>query len=287
MRLASSVWLVRILKASLNLVSVLAVGVIIAQGYRILDGGQATTTIESASISRPSLVLVLQTDCPYCKASTRFYQELVLANLSSHVFDIVAAFPQKDATKVAQYLTEQAISPDRVIFTDPAQVGVTGTPAVLAVDRDGRVIRKMVGLLSPDQQAELRQLVSRNTSSPDNVVRQGPASVDHVASPAGANAEVVLDIRERAEFQRSRWPGSINVPMQEIQARYIEEISRYRRIAIVHRTENLSCATDTTNDAIGARAISLQDGGSLAKRLLIDLGHSRHDILIVDGTPPS
>ena len=272
---------------SLNVVSILAIGITIAQGYRIIAGERAASTMEPTASSRPSIVLVLQADCPYCKVSTPFYQKLLATNISDRAFDIVAAFPPKDATKAARYLTDQSIHPDRVIFTDPTQVGVNGTPAVLALDRDGRVFRKMVGLLNPSQQAELLQLVSRSAGSPHNVVRQVPLRVDHVDAPNGAVADVVLDIRERAEFQRSRWPGSINVPLQEIQARYIEEISQYRRIAIAHRAEGFSCAPDTANEGIAAPIIRVQDAGTLAKRLLGDLGHSSNDIVIIDGTPPA
>ena len=105
--------------------------------------------------ARGSLVLVLSTTCHFCKDSLPFYKDL--ASKSLERFNVVAVLPQPLA-EAQVYLQQAAVPTTHVISTELGGMGVAGTPAVLLLDRTGKVSDAWVGKLDEGRQ---RQVLSR------------------------------------------------------------------------------------------------------------------------------
>jgi hypothetical protein len=266
-----------------NLISVLAAGVVLANGARWLIGESSAPSALRSAIDRPTMLLALQADCVVCKESSPFYRELVARNSREHLYDIVAAFPSKDSQRAERFIELQRLSFDRVVFSDLGAAGILGTPTLLVIDRNGRLAKRFVGGLNAKQQSELLALTTN--AKQDGYSPQFGRENDHIAAPTSANVDIVLDVREREHFQSSHWPNSINVPLKEIQVRYLEEIGKYKRIGIAHREVSHACATDVPAGDSQLSSLVLPDAGAVAKKILAELGHTG-EILLIDTTPP-
>ena len=98
----------------------------------------------------PTLILVLQSDCGFCRDSMPFYRRL----LSRARIPVVVVAPLQDAG-IAGYLGAQDVEPSAVVYAAAGDVPVTGTPTVLLVDADGVVAGSWPGLLSEAREHEV------------------------------------------------------------------------------------------------------------------------------------
>jgi hypothetical protein len=85
------------------------------------------------------------------------YRELFAASTRASTFDLVFdSFVSLD--DLAEYLHGHDLAAARrMALTLPE--AVTGTPALIAVDAHGRVIKSWMGQLSSDQEADLRRVI--------------------------------------------------------------------------------------------------------------------------------
>ena len=110
-----------------------------------------------------TLVLALNTGCHFCQDSAPFYQRLIHAQrLGADDLEIVAVFPNDE--EVVQQLVKHERLTLRIVPGVPLEkLGVNGTPTLLLVDRNGRVERTWVGLLTPREELEVLSAVSSGT----------------------------------------------------------------------------------------------------------------------------
>ena len=101
-----------------------------------------------------TLVLVLQKNCHFCQESMNFYKTLTQTAQSKGNIQTVAVFPTS-ADESAQYLAQQGVKVDAVKQAGLADVNVRGTPTVLLVDREGKVIDSWIGKLPAEKEQEL------------------------------------------------------------------------------------------------------------------------------------
>jgi len=102
-----------------------------------------------------TLLMVLRKGCHYCEDSVPFYQRLVdkrkhdAADLA-----IVALFP--DDAETARTVTKSESLDVETLGGVPLQtLRVSGTPALILVDRSGIVLNTWVGMLSPKQELDV------------------------------------------------------------------------------------------------------------------------------------
>lgn len=102
-----------------------------------------------------TLILAIQEDCSYCEASIPFYVEITdrLGGGCSEL-GVVAALPNPPASADA-FLDKAGLQIPRLANTSLASLGITGTPTVLLVDREGTVLDVWVGELSEDGQEDI------------------------------------------------------------------------------------------------------------------------------------
>lgn len=103
-----------------------------------------------------TLVLALSTRCHFCTESAPFYQELVSRISGSQKIHMTAIFPQS-TSEGREYLQTLGIGITDIQQHELSSIPVAGTPTLLLVDRQGRLIQKWRGKLKPQHQADILQ----------------------------------------------------------------------------------------------------------------------------------
>ena len=104
------------------------------------------------SVAPRSLVMVLRSDCVFCRDSMPFYRRLVAADRGDA--QIVVAAPPYD-TNISDYLASESVVPDSVVLVAADALPVRGTPTLMIADRDGVVTDAWVGQLGPEHEADV------------------------------------------------------------------------------------------------------------------------------------
>jgi hypothetical protein len=102
------------------------------------------------------IVLALSTQCHFCQESAPFHADLVQMLRKSADTGLVAVFPQ-NRQEVEQYEVKYKVNfPNIVTDISPTQLEVRGTPTLLVVDQQGKVLKSWRGLLPEGGQKEVR-----------------------------------------------------------------------------------------------------------------------------------
>src|SRR5215475_3811012 len=121
--------------------------------------GEVVKLPESETAERQSapatLVMALSTHCGFCQASMPFYQKLSAFKNSSPVNVRMATVMSESKEEAEAYLKKYGIAADIVLSTPISQVGVNGTPTLLLLDRENRLVRSWVGQLNNSQESEV------------------------------------------------------------------------------------------------------------------------------------
>jgi hypothetical protein len=147
----------------------LAVGYVVLARYvaayhapRPVVAGDRLATIPNLDWSqhRHTLVLALNTGCHYCEESVPFYQKLVSAQQpSGDDLGIIAVFPNETEV-VRQFITRENLHIPNVAAMPLEKLRVVATPTLILVDREGRVERSWMGVLSSREELDLLKVTS-------------------------------------------------------------------------------------------------------------------------------
>lgn len=114
------------------------------------------------SDSPQTLLVALNTRCEYCTASVPFYNQLAeLQRNNNKGIKIVALFPNP-ADEVSQYVAQKKLELIAIAAPDVGGLGLYGTPTMILVDNQGRVIDFWIGKLSPNVEQEVIGRLSNN-----------------------------------------------------------------------------------------------------------------------------
>jgi hypothetical protein len=121
----------------------------IAKGAEVKLPGAASTS------PQPTLVLALSKNCRFCQESVGFYQKLTaFKNSSPQGLRMVAVLPEKQE-EAESYLKEHGVGADVVISAPVSQIGVSGTPTLLLLDRENKLQEIWVGKLNESQEGQV------------------------------------------------------------------------------------------------------------------------------------
>lgn len=98
-----------------------------------------------------TLVLALSTSCHFCTESAPFFRH-IRESIGKDV-KLVGVLPEP-VVEAESYLSREGVHLDEVRQVSLDKVGVTGTPTMLLVNKDGIVMQTWVGKLAPDKQEE-------------------------------------------------------------------------------------------------------------------------------------
>ena len=96
-----------------------------------------------------AMVVALSPTCHFCNESMPFYKKLIdERNSKSSPVKVIAAVPNEQAkAEENKKFAEAGVKPDQVVTMDFASIKVPGTPTVLHVDNNGKVLDVWVGKL--------------------------------------------------------------------------------------------------------------------------------------------
>jgi thioredoxin-related protein len=95
------------------------------------------------------MVIALAPNCHFCNDSMLFYRELITRRDSSRsAVRVVAAVPSAEARDPeGSTLAASGVKPDALVQLDFESLKVRGTPTVLLIDRQGKILAVWEGLL--------------------------------------------------------------------------------------------------------------------------------------------
>jgi thiol-disulfide isomerase/thioredoxin len=121
--------------------------------------GETVKIPEGASADRQSapatLVLALSTHCGFCQASVPFYQKLAAFKNSAPARVRLAAVMSEPKEEIEAYLKENSISADAVFSMPVSQIGVNGTPTLLLLDGQNKLVESWIGKLNGQGESEV------------------------------------------------------------------------------------------------------------------------------------
>jgi thioredoxin-related protein len=119
--------------------------------------GDQFGTIKGVNWARheQTLILALKRGCRFCQDSNPFYKRLVDPKNSQGLNPgFVAVFPD-DRLSVEQYLQAEGLAVESAPDVSLEAYKVYATPTLILVDREGRVLKQWVGMLSPKQEQDV------------------------------------------------------------------------------------------------------------------------------------
>ena len=108
------------------------------------------------SVGTHTLVMSLDSECVFCGESMPFYRRVQEHDRAD--VQIVVTAPFFD-TAIHDYLALQEIKPDSVVLLQPEDFLESGTPTLLLVDSEGLVTHAWIGLLDPNREEEVLEVV--------------------------------------------------------------------------------------------------------------------------------
>lgn len=150
------------------LVAILVAGLLIRNNFfsapSDTDDNPVGRTIKldgvNTGAAKYTVLLALSTKCRFCNESVPFYQQLAaLRRAPDSKFQTVGVFHEPTDT-AREYLTGKGLELDTVVSRSLGDVGVRGTPTLLVVDREGKVVEAWVGALDEAKQKEVLAKIS-------------------------------------------------------------------------------------------------------------------------------
>ena len=104
-----------------------------------------------------ALVVAVSPQCHYCNDSLPFYKQLVdQRNQKGSGVKFVAAVPNEEAkAEESQKFTGAGVQVDNMVHLDFASIKVPGTPTLLLVDKQGKVLDVWVGKLDAGREKKV------------------------------------------------------------------------------------------------------------------------------------
>ncbi|HKI01339.1 MAG TPA: hypothetical protein VKK31_05120 [Thermoanaerobaculia bacterium] len=107
--------------------------------------------------SNRALVVAVSPTCHFCNDSMPFYKTLIdQRNQKSSQVKVIAAVPDEGAkAEESQKFASAGANPDGMVHMDFSAIKVPGTPTLLLVDNDGKVLDVWVGKLDASREKEV------------------------------------------------------------------------------------------------------------------------------------
>ena len=108
-----------------------------------------------------ALVVALSPTCHFCNESMPFYKQLIdQRNQKSSPVKVIAAVPAEQAkAEEAQKFASAGTQPDSMVHLDFSSIKVPGTPTVLLVDNNGKVLDVWVGKLDESKEKDVLEVL--------------------------------------------------------------------------------------------------------------------------------
>jgi rhodanese-related sulfurtransferase len=225
-----------------------------------------------------TLILALSVECRYCRASSEFYRRLLALNAAKR-FRPVAVFPQPEKAGQA-YLQSEGLAVSEVLQANLLSLGVDATPTLILADEVGRISSSWTGQLTPEGEKDViaRLGLEQADKTPPNdkgivIYNNKPDSSKLI--PASEFVRMtrigedlpLIDIRSREEYASGHITGTLNIPMDELEARASHEVPK-DKIVLIYCHYCASCEGRASEEGV-------QTFCSLGIDMLRDLGFTQ------------
>lgn len=181
------------------------------------------------------LILAYSTDCTYCSESAPTYTRLIGALSGGKQVRKIAFLPQR-LEQSKPYVEQLGIRVDDVRQANLQKFGIYKVPTLVVIDRNGVVSHLWIGNISIEQQFELfdetgvqfRDLLPTDETGPTLIDASVLSSLIQDRSDV-----IVLDTRDREQYQKEHFSRSINIPVDEIQARAADELPPKATLVVI------------------------------------------------------
>lgn len=104
-----------------------------------------------------ALVVALQPGCHFCNESMPFYKRVIdeRNKKGSNVKVIAAVGQEASKAEEQQKMAAAGVQPDALVAVDFSQIKVPGTPTLLLVDNQGKVLEKWVGKVPEGDESDV------------------------------------------------------------------------------------------------------------------------------------
>jgi hypothetical protein len=191
-----------------------------------LDGVDWTKTSRT-------LVMVLSTSCSFCRDSAPFYRAL-LTRQPPGSWRPIAVLPQS-RTGAQSYMRAHGLEMAELHQVRLDALGVFATPALLLVDRQGKLQQQWIGKLTHGEENDVaehlgvgtlpaRQTEANLQSPPDEAEIALLNRAELRALLAAPGTFNLVDVRQRPSYRVSHITGSLNIPVDELFVRAPHEL---------------------------------------------------------------
>ena len=189
----------------------------------ILEGVEETT-------GEQNIFLFLYSDCIYCTKSIEFYKDLLNESKNKDI-NITAVFPKTDKN-FTEYLNKFEFKPENVVQTSFSKTGIKATPTFVLTDKNNSIQKIWVGYLTFKNQNDVRKKLGLKPLN--RFIEQ-----TDLENLLGKNEKInVIDIRDRNFYARKHFPGAVNIPLDELAVRAINELDKTLPTAIYGTFDN-------------------------------------------------
>lgn len=197
-----------------------------------------------------TLLLVLDKDCAYCRASMPFYRLLAERTAGRNDFRLLGVV-NTSAEEGKKYVADNELHVE-VIRWYFKRLKISGTPTLILVNSTGEVVNEWKGSLSMATEAEvLTQFLNQPvTSAPENAgsvpAPKPEPAVNHQGGQYGIGVPdlldlingqrvTILDLDEREDFAAEHIAQAKNIPKDEIYIRALNELDKASTIVLYTR----------------------------------------------------
>ncbi len=186
--------------------------------------------------SEATLLLTLSVNCSTCTNELPFYRRLISVARANRV-PVLTVFSQSRAA-ATKWLRSRGITPDGVYSGNLRHLGFMIVPTILLLDNKGTVTHLWPGAISfRDQHSLLRIIQGKSPLSPKTADGLDiPPVISGVEFSSFFNRHkdelLVVDIRDRDLHSLGHWPGSINIPVDELDARGPIDLDHFKIIVV-------------------------------------------------------
>jgi rhodanese-related sulfurtransferase len=196
----------------------------------LVTGGVISLKGFSIPASDLSLILIVSPSCRYCIASESFHRSLS-EQARKRNLPLYLAVPSRSEAK--DYINSSGIVGQVLDWSD-LNFHVDGTPTLVMMDSEHVARAILVGKLPEGSESAVKDILDsperlKTAQSLDGRARL--TQTEAAALRANKNA-LLLDVREREEYEIGHSEGAVNIPIVEFPVRAPFELDRTRLLVV-------------------------------------------------------
>lgn len=176
-----------------------------------------------------TLLIAIRKDCQYCAESARFYREIIQGLSGRSDMRVVALFPE-GFPEAENYLSEIGLSVNEIKEASLPSLGIQRVPTLALVNKSGIVSEVWIGKLPPKVEADVIAALRLTNVRPVSDWTMDEKELQRRID--SHEPVIVLDLRTRTAYAQNHRDGSKNIPLDELDARSMNELPQTDTIVL-------------------------------------------------------